>query len=122
MDPIDRIAEERLAEALARGALDNPLAGRPIDLEDDARVPPELRGAYRMLKSAGVLPPELAARGELLRLDDLLAACRDEGRRRELVHQRSLVLLRYELLMERRGWTPASLEYREQVHARLGER
>jgi hypothetical protein len=56
----DLIAEQKIAQAIARGELDNlPGAGRPLDLDDDALIPEELRLAYRILKNAGYLPPEL---------------------------------------------------------------
>ena len=56
----DRIAEERIARALAAGEFDAlPGTGRPLDLGDDLLVPPEVRMANRILKNAGCLPPEL---------------------------------------------------------------
>lgn len=58
----DRIAEERIARALAAGEFDAlPGSGRPLDLGDDLLVPPEVRMANRILKNAGCLPPELEA-------------------------------------------------------------
>jgi hypothetical protein len=55
---LDFLAEQKLAEAVSRGELDNlPGAGRR--LEDDALVPEELRLAYRILKNAGFVPPEV---------------------------------------------------------------
>ena len=48
------LVERRLEEAAANGELSNlPGEGRPLDLDDDAMVPPELRVAYRILKNAG---------------------------------------------------------------------
>lgn len=59
----DRIAEERIARALAAGEFDAlPGSGRPLDLGDDLLVPPEVRMANRILKNAGCLPPELEAK------------------------------------------------------------
>lgn len=56
----DLIAEQRIAEAIARGELDNlPGAGRPLDLGDDALIPEDLRMVYRILKNAGFVPPEV---------------------------------------------------------------
>lgn len=76
MDVLARIGERRIAEAVERGELDhNPLAGRPLPLEDLDKVPAELRGAYTVLKNAGALPPELEARKEILGLQALLHAC-----------------------------------------------
>lgn len=61
----DRIAEERIARAAAAGEFDRlPGAGRPLDLDDDPLVPPEVRMSNRILKNAGCLPPELEARKE----------------------------------------------------------
>jgi Domain of unknown function (DUF1992) len=58
----DLIAERKIAEAISRGELANlPGEGRPLDLDDDALIPEELRLAYRILKNAGYIPPEVAA-------------------------------------------------------------
>ena len=56
----DLIAERKIAEALARGELENlPGEGRPLELDDDALVPEDLRLAYRILKNAGFVPAEV---------------------------------------------------------------
>lgn len=69
----DLIAERKIAEALARGELDDlPGAGRPLELDDDALVPEELRAAYRILKNAGFVPPEVEALRNIAQLEDLI--------------------------------------------------
>lgn len=56
----EALIEARIADAQRQGELDDlPGAGRPQDLDDDAWVPAELRMAYRLLKNAGVVPPEV---------------------------------------------------------------
>ena len=71
---LDFIAEQRIAEAIANGELDElPGAGRPLDLDDDALVPEELRLAYRILKNAGFVPPEVEALNEICELERLVA-------------------------------------------------
>jgi len=61
---LDFLAERRIAEAVSRGELDDlPGAGRPLDLDDDALVPEDLRVANRILKNAGVAPPEVKKLG-----------------------------------------------------------
>ena len=66
----DLIAEQKIAEAIARGELDNlPGAGRPLNLDDDALIPEELRLAYRILKNAGYVPPELETLNEIAQLE-----------------------------------------------------
>jgi len=45
------LAEQRIREAQAQGMFDDlPGAGAPLNLDDDAMVPEELRAAYRILK------------------------------------------------------------------------
>ena len=68
------LAERRIEEAIARGELDDlPGAGRPLALDDDAFVPEELRVAYRILKNAGYVPPEVQTLNEISELERYLA-------------------------------------------------
>ncbi len=49
---IDKLAEPRMQEAVGRGEFDNlPGTGKPLALDDDTLVLPELRAAYRVLKT-----------------------------------------------------------------------
>jgi hypothetical protein len=67
---LEFIAERRIAEAIAKGELDDlPGAGRPLELDDDALVPEELRLAYRILKNAGFIPPEVETLNEIAALE-----------------------------------------------------
>jgi DnaJ-like protein len=59
---LDFLVERRLLEAVSRGELENlPGEGRPLELDDDALIPEDLRAAYRILKNAGFVPPEAKA-------------------------------------------------------------
>jgi hypothetical protein len=75
---LDKIAEARISEAVERGEFDNlPGAGQPLELDDDALVPEELRAAYRLLKNAGYLPPALQMRREIHDVRELLRAAEE---------------------------------------------
>ncbi len=77
-DVIDKIAEERIREAIERGEFDDlPGKGKPLDLEDDSHLPPDLRMAYKILKNADCLPPELELRKEIRTTEELLAGIQD---------------------------------------------
>jgi hypothetical protein len=53
---ITAIAEHRIREAMKHGEFDDlPCKGKPLDLEADANIPPELRMAYTLLKNGGYL-------------------------------------------------------------------
>jgi Domain of unknown function (DUF1992) len=121
MNPLDRLAEARIEEALREGAFEGvPGAGQPLRLDDLTGVPDDVRGGYLLLKGAGCLPPEMELKRETLRLQDLLDACQDEGGRAELRRRRGAALLRFELLMERRGGRAALGDYAGPIAERLG--
>jgi len=76
------IAERQIEEAMRRGAFDNlPGRGRKVVLEDDAMIPAVLRMAYKILKNAGYLPPELLEERDIVTAAELLAAATDEQER-----------------------------------------
>jgi hypothetical protein len=65
----DQLVENRITEAIARGEFDHlPGAGKPLDLDDDALVPEEDRMAFRIMKNAGCVPPEVERFAEVERL------------------------------------------------------
>jgi hypothetical protein len=90
----DAVAEERIQEAMRRGDFDNlPGAGRPLDLDDDPLVPPELRVANRILKNAGCVPPELIERREIAALEASLPDL-DEGARKRAIAKLAVMRMR----------------------------
>jgi len=65
--------ERLILDAQQKGEFDSlPGSGAPLVLDDDSAVPEELRMAYRILKNAGYLPPDLQARQEALELYELI--------------------------------------------------
>ncbi|KOA68315.1 DUF1992 domain-containing protein [Pantoea agglomerans] len=70
---VDELAEQHIKAALEKGELSNlPGSGKPLQLDDDSHVPPELRAGYRLLKNSGFLPPELELRREAMEVNDLI--------------------------------------------------
>ncbi len=69
MSAFAELAESRIQEALAAGE-DRSLAGRggPVDLDGYFAAPSGLRAGFGLLKSAGVVPPEVSAMQEVQRL------------------------------------------------------
>ena len=122
MDPFFHLVEQKLADAERAGTF-RGLAGtgRPLDLEDLSTVPAELRASWILLKGAGFVPPELEARKEWLRLQDLLAACADGAERDAMQREEQRALLRYRLLVEQRG-SQGLLDYRTEWLARCHDR
>lgn len=118
---IDQLVEQRIAEAISRGDFDNlPGAGHPLNLDDDTLVPEELRLAYRVLKNAGYVPPEIETLreiGDLERCIDALAE--GEGRSQAL---RKLHALRLRLALSgRRGAFSGGSLYLDKILNRFAE-
>jgi hypothetical protein len=75
----DDIIEKRIQESLAKGEFDSlPGRGKPLQLEDDSHIPEDLRLAYKVLKNANCLPPEVELRKDILQMKDMLDAIPDE--------------------------------------------
>jgi len=79
MVAFEKIVERKIREAQEAGAFDDiPGSGQPLDLEDDANVPDDLRLAYKVLKNADCLPPEIQLRKEIRQMEDMLDNIPDE--------------------------------------------
>ena len=91
---IDRLAEQKIAEAMARGELDDlPGQGAPLELGDDALVPEDLRAGYRLLKNAGYLPPDLQLHKQVREVESLLIQARSHEERDSLSKRLRYLLL-----------------------------
>ena len=59
---LDRVVDEMIRDAMARGEFDNlPGAGKPQNLDSYFAAPEDLRMAWSVLRNAGYLPEEVAA-------------------------------------------------------------
>jgi DnaJ-like protein len=99
-----RIAEARIQDAIERGDFDALTGrGRPLQLEDTSHIPPHLRLGYKVLRNAGVAPPEVELRREVYRLDREIAATSDPEARAELRRRRRDSDLSLAIMMEQRA-------------------
>ena len=120
----NELIERRIDEARRQGAFDDlPGEGKPLDLDDDRLVPEELRMAYRILKNAGYVPPEVEALRDLDSLLRVAVARADPGEGDGGKAGRRIVALA--MALEARGGaltTGAGLEYRRALLARFDRR
>ncbi len=69
-----KIVEERIRKAQKKGKFENLAgSGKPLDLLDDQVVAEELRLAYKILKNADCLPPEIELKKEIQQTEELLS-------------------------------------------------
>jgi Domain of unknown function (DUF1992) len=97
------LAERKIAEAIANGELDNlPGAGRPLELDDDSLIPEDLRAAYRILKNAGYIPPEVQTLNQIGELERLVNEAPDTDARKRILRKLALLRMAAEARPDRR--------------------
>jgi len=118
----DRIAEKKIVAAIERGELsDLPGQGEPLPMDDDTLVPEELRMAYRVLRNAGFVPPEvetLRVIGDLERFIDELP---EGGARCRALRKLQLLRLRLETSGRPRNMLLAGSGYAQKLLGRFDE-
>jgi hypothetical protein len=98
----DKVAEQRIREAMENGEFDNlPAKGKRLIFED-AHIPEELRAAYKVLKNNGILPVEMDLKKEIVSLEKLIMDCECEDRKEVLRQKLTEKNLLYNVLMEKR--------------------
>lgn len=117
---LDLIAEQKIADAIGRGELsDLPGQGKPLDLDDDALVPADLRMAWRILRNAGFVPPEVEALREIGELERFIETQSDGEVRSIASRKLQLLRERLERSASRGGGLRAGRPYVERVLRRL---
>jgi hypothetical protein len=114
-----KIAETRIKEAIERGEFDNIKGiGKPLVFEDDSLVPPDLRMAYKMLKNAGFIPPELQSEKEIKTAIELLESLEDEQERYRQIRKVNLMVTKINMSRKR----PVNLEKNQIYYRTVVER
>lgn len=91
----EKIVEERIRKAQERGEFDTlPGAGRPLELAPDGHIAEDLRLAYKILKNADCLPPEVELKKEIEKTEDLLAAMPETAEKYLALKKLNLLILK----------------------------
>lgn len=91
----NKIVEERIRKAQKKGAFKNLVGtGKPISLDDDRHIPEDLRLAYKILKNADCVPPEIELKKEIRRTEDLLDAMKDTAEKYRILKKLNFLILR----------------------------
>jgi hypothetical protein len=98
----DKSVEAAIREAQERGDFDNLKGkGKPIDLDAYFETPEDIRMAYSMLKSAGMVSAEVDLLGEIAALKERLATTyeeKDRSRIQKMIREKQL---QFNIMMER---------------------
>ena len=119
MNPLIRIAEQRISLAIEEGSLSfEKWKNKPLRLEDDHFVPADLKMAYKMLKNSGYLPPEIEDKKEIQRIEDLIAHTEDEHVRLKQMKKLNLMLMK----VDARRKTPKNIKLQDEYYSKVVER
>lgn len=120
LSAIQIISERRIEEALREGNLQvEHWRNRPLPEEDLRLVPEDLRLAYKILKNAGYLPPELETRKEIHHLEELIAATDDEHTRVVQLRKLDFLIMKLNQMRSRPSTIEADSDYYRRITERL---
>jgi len=116
----EKIVEERIRKAQQLGEFDDlPGYGKPLALEDDSCVPEDLRVAYKVLKNADCLPPEIELKKEIRRTEDLLENMQDTADKYRVVKKLNFLIMKLNTLRNSSVLFEMPQKYAEMVVERL---
>jgi DnaJ homologue, subfamily C, member 28, conserved domain len=119
VDALARIAERKILEAIEAGELNSEKwKNKPLPLDDDRFVPEDLKMAYKILKNSGYLPPEIEAKKEIKKLEDLIACTEDEHVRLKQMKKLNLLLMK----LDARRSTPSNIAAQDDYYRKVVER
>ncbi len=113
------IAERRIQEAMKKGHFDNlPGKGKPLVFEDDSMIPEDLKMAYKILKNAGFIPPELETEKEIRNAVDLLENLDEEKKRYRQVTKLNVLVTKMNMMRKK----PVNLEVNQFYYRKIVEK
>ena len=115
----DRIIEERIRRAQQKGKFEDlEGTGKPLIFEKDGHVAGELRLAYKILKNADYLPPEIELKNEIKRTEDLLNGMEDTAEKYRTLKKLNFLIMKLNSL----GNIPIDLEMPQKYSGKVIER
>ena len=117
-----RLVEEKIREAVQRGEFDNlPGSGEPLQLDDDSRLPDDLRIAYKILKNADCLPPELQLRKDIRQTEELLAGIQDTQEKYRQMKKLNFMIMKLNMMRRVSPLLEEGQRYYEKVVDRIAK-
>ena len=118
-----KLIEKKIKEAKERGEFDNlPGQGKPLNLDDDSRVPEDLRLAYKILKNADCLPPEIQLRKEIRQMEDMLEKIPDERERYRQIKRINLKIMQLNMMGRKSPLLEENQIYYQKVIDKIGQK
>lgn len=95
----NKIVEERIRKAQKRGEFKNlEGSGKPLNLLEDQMVAEELRLAYKILKNADCLPPEIELKKEIQQTEELLSGMGETAEKFRTIKKLNFLIMKLNTL------------------------
>jgi hypothetical protein len=115
----DKIVEERIRKAQQQGEFKNLRgSGKPLVFDDDSHIAEELRLAYKILKNADCLPPEVEVKKEIETTEELLRGMKDTAEKYRTLKKLNFLVMKLNAMRN----TSISLEEPQRYSEKLIER
>jgi hypothetical protein len=91
----EKIVEERILKAQKQGEFENlDGSGKPLKFNESWSIPEELRLAYKILKNADCLPPEIELKKEIRQTEDLLAGMQETSEKYRILKKLNFLIMK----------------------------
>ena len=118
----EKIVEERIRAAQQKGEFEDlPNAGKPLVFREDVFIPEELRMAYKILKNADTVPPEIEIKKEILNLESLLSGMGETAEAYHLMKKLNFLIMRFNSLRGGRITFEIPQVYEERLVRKFGD-
>lgn len=119
----NRIVEERIRKAQLKGEFKNLEGeGEPLRVEDTSGIPEDLRMAYKILKNADCLPPEIEAKKEIVKTEELLTEVDDAAEQYRLLKKLNFLIMKMNTLRRSSINFDEPQRYSQKMIERLGSK
>lgn len=91
----EKIVEERIRKAQKRGEFENLVGScKPLKFNADLFISEELRLAYKILKNADCVPPEIELKKEIKQTEDLLAGMQETSEKYRILKKLNFLIMK----------------------------
>ncbi|MBW1836211.1 MAG: DUF1992 domain-containing protein [Deltaproteobacteria bacterium] len=119
----NKIVEKRIQTAQKKGEFENLSgAGKPLDLKDDRNVPEELRLAYKILKNADCIPPEIEVKKEIRQTEELLSGMPATSEKYRLLKRLNFLIMKLNTVRNSSIMFELPQQYEENLVDRFGSK
>ncbi|MGE0084597.1 MAG: DnaJ family domain-containing protein [Desulfococcaceae bacterium] len=116
----EKVVEERIRAAQMKGDFDNlPGSGQPVVFEDDSHIPEDIRMAYKILKNADCLPPEIELKKDIVRAEELISGMEDTAEKYSALKKLNFLIMKLNAMRNSSAHFDIPQKYMEKVVGRI---